>query len=99
MNSRSRDSNPDQYTCREVGRVLQAYLDGEVDADSARLVASHLESCLNCGFEAATLRRICKSLRRVELDLDPAAVDRLRRFGEGLIDGGPAGRPDVAAND
>lgn len=49
-------------TCREVGRVLQAYLDGHVDELTARRVARHLEMCRRCGMEASTYAEIKRSL-------------------------------------
>lgn len=80
-------TGPDEYTCRQVAKVLQSYLDGEVEADVARRVANHVEKCVNCGYEAETLRRICESIARQSPPLDTEAVDRIRRFGEDLAHG------------
>ena len=56
-----RPSQP-MMTCGDVGKLLQFYLDGELDdARSARLV-THLDDCRRCGLEADTYRRIKHSL-------------------------------------
>lgn len=73
-------------TCREVGRVLQAYLDGHVDELTARRVARHLEMCRRCGMEASTYAEIKRSLARRGADVDPVVVERLRDFGTQLIE-------------
>lgn len=56
-----------------VARVLQAYLDGEVDHDTARRVGAHLGVCRRCGMKADTYRAIKSSLART------AAMDDLTR--------------------
>ena len=58
-----------------VARVLQAYLDGEVDEGTARRVSAHLHLCRRCGMKAATYRAIKASLART----GPAADDLTRR--------------------
>lgn len=69
--------------CRKAARLLQSYLDGELDEVAARRVAAHLEACRRCGLEAATYSEIKRALTRhgaVPAD----AVERLRAFGEHL---------------
>ena len=75
-----------RMNCMQVARVLQAYLDGEVDEATARRVAVHLEDCRRCGLEAALYREVKKSLARREMP-DAQAVARLRAFGESLLTG------------
>ncbi len=73
--------------CREVGKVLQSYLDGELDDADAPLVAAHLDKCRDCGLEAATYDRIKAALAQpMPEGADPEAIERLRRFGQGLAD-------------
>jgi anti-sigma factor (TIGR02949 family) len=84
----------DVASCLEVGSVLQAYLDGEVDEVTARRVARHLEACRRCGLEAATYTDIKDALARRSSAVPEDAVDRLRRFGERLIE-----HPDAAADE
>lgn len=71
--------------CREVGKVLQTYLDGELDDADALLVAAHLDECRDCGLESASYDRIKAALAQpMPEGTDPEAIARLRSFGEGL---------------
>ncbi len=84
---------PDVASCLHVTRVLQSYLDGNVDNLTARRVARHLELCRRCGLEAQTYAKIKESLaRRGAPEVNPAAVARLRAFGAGLADQGQTDR-------
>ena len=74
--------------CMRVGKVLQQYLDGELDATTASEVLSHLEECKNCGLEAETYRRLKSSVGRSG-EPDVEALDRLRAFADELAAGGP----------
>lgn len=77
----------DIASCREVGHVLQTYLDGELDELAAARITRHLKLCRRCGMEATTYAEIKASLsRRGTRHVDPTAVDRLRAFGEELIE-------------
>ncbi len=71
-------------SCMQVMRVLQSYLDGEIDEVTARRVANHLDACRRCGLEAATYREIKAALRRRTAPLDRAAAASLRAFGAAL---------------
>jgi anti-sigma factor RsiW len=72
--------------CPEVARVLQRYLDGEVDAHTLRLVSAHLEDCRRCGLEVETYTALKQALHRVG---GPPAepVERLRAFAARLAEG------------
>jgi anti-sigma factor RsiW len=76
-----------QLSCKQVGQVLQAYLDDELDEDAARKVAAHLEDCRRCGLEAETYEALKASLRRGPSGLADEPVARLREFGERLARG------------
>jgi anti-sigma factor RsiW len=89
---------PRPITCAEVGAVLQAYLDDEIDEIATRRVTHHLEDCLRCGMEVVTYRRIKESLGRRGPDLDPASMARLRAFGERLAAGDVADPGDAPAS-
>jgi anti-sigma factor RsiW len=78
---------PKQMSCRQVGKVLQTYLDDELDDDAARKVAAHLEDCRRCGLEAETYDALKESLRRGPAGLADEPVARLRDFGERLARG------------
>jgi anti-sigma factor RsiW len=71
-------------TCREVGKLLQRYLDGETNERATAKVAEHLEDCRRCGLEAAVYREIKAALARQAPALPETMLDRLRRFGEDL---------------
>jgi anti-sigma factor RsiW len=78
--------------CPEVGRTLQAYLDGRVDDDWAARVEAHLEHCRRCGMEAAAYRQLKAALARQELTLQEETLANLRAFAARLASGEvPAG--------
>lgn len=71
--------------CAEVGRVLQGYLDGELDDNGAELVAAHLDDCRLCGLESAAYERIKAALAQpMPEGADPDAIERLRQFGQNI---------------
>ncbi|MER6090345.1 anti-sigma factor family protein [Streptomyces bluensis] len=80
-------------SCAQVVRVLQAYLDGEMDDVTALRVRAHLDDCRDCGLEARTYREIKNALVRQERP-DARAVARLRGFGESLLQPAPGDRRD-----
>ena len=70
--------------CRELGKVLQSYLDGDLEPDFADKIAAHLEDCRKCGLDFAAYRQIKDSLAAKTSEVDPEAVARLRRLGNEL---------------
>ncbi len=82
-------STADMASCREVARVMHAYLDRELDEHTAKRVGKHLEVCRRCGLEVATYTEIKRALERQTSPVDPAALDRLRAFGDSLAAGDP----------
>lgn len=78
-----------QMSCAEVMEVLQAYLDGEVDAASARQVAGHLSNCDRCDTESQVYARIRASLAVRQIEVDPQVLASLTEFGRNLARGGP----------
>ncbi|MGH9180268.1 MAG: zf-HC2 domain-containing protein [Acidimicrobiales bacterium] len=75
--------------CREVGRMLQAFLDHEVDDLTGGRVARHLGLCRTCGMEAAVYTEIKAALTRRGAPVDPEVVRHLRHFSEQLASSGP----------
>ena len=76
-------------TCREMGKWLQHYLDGELDGPTSEQVQDHLLTCVRCGLEFDTYERIVDALHETAdespaLITDEVAVERLRRFAEEL---------------
>ncbi len=79
--------NRAELDCKEVGQVLQGYLDGELDDRDAPAVQAHLEKCRKCGLEASAYDRIKAALAQpMPEDVDPEAIARLRAFGAELTD-------------
>ncbi len=71
-----------ELSCDDVMEVLQSYLDGETDADTARKVASHLDDCTDCDLESSVYQNIRVSLSVNKAPIDPVVLDSLRHFGE-----------------
>ncbi len=81
-----------KLTCHQVGKVLQAYLDGEVPDATSRQVELHLRACRRCGMEAATYERMRSAFAERRPEMDDETVARLRQFVEWLTQDGPAQR-------
>jgi anti-sigma factor RsiW len=83
------DDLREMRTCHRLGRWLQHYLDGELDAATTAEVRRHLETCVRCGLEVDTYARITTALREAGGDApaligDEVALERLRRFADEL---------------
>lgn len=76
--------------CHRVRKVLQSYLDGELDDRHAGMVAAHLDQCDRCGIEAELYEQVRASLQRLRSAPDPDALARLRQFADAV----PAAVPD-----
>jgi anti-sigma factor (TIGR02949 family) len=65
----------DRYTCEEVFRRMNDYLDRELGPPEVERVRDHLERCIACAseyrFEEALLSEVRSKLRRVVM---PAAL-------------------------
>lgn len=72
--------------CTHVARVLQSYLDGEIDSATADRVAAHLDVCRGCGLEASTYRELKEALAR-NRPPETETLERLRRFADDLARG------------
>ena len=77
--------------CLAVARVLQAYLDGEIDEATTRRVSAHLEHCRRCGMKAATYRAIKTSLARSGEGWDELTRRRLEDFAHRVGQGQAGG--------
>ena len=85
---------PDRpMSCRQVGRLLQRYLDSDLDEVTARRITRHLEDCRRCGLEAAVYTEIKSTLAQRGAVLPAAILARLRDFGEQLAREGPPDWP------
>ncbi len=87
---RFRTWNETHIGCMAVARMLQAYIDGEVDEATARRVGAHLEVCRRCGMKADTFRAIKASLVRGG-GWDDLTRRRLEEFARRVGHDRPAG--------
>ncbi|MGI9577801.1 MAG: anti-sigma factor family protein [Microthrixaceae bacterium] len=90
---RRSDSNAPAMGCAHVGKIVQSYLDSELDDETARLVSAHLDECRRCGLEASVYRDLKAALAH-RTDPPTESVDRLRSFGHQLASGEISGDPD-----
>jgi anti-sigma factor (TIGR02949 family) len=72
-------------SCEEILEVLQSYLDGETDEETAKQVAVHLGECTECDRESQLYRRIKSSLISRRRPVDPEILNALHEFGDELI--------------
>jgi len=77
---------PPSRECARVGRVMQRYLDDEIDLVMAQRVAAHLEVCRHCGLAAATYRELKAALARQAVP-NGDVIARLREFADQLASG------------
>jgi len=75
-------TRPDEMSCRQAAKVLQSFLDGELDSDRSSSLEHHLEACRDCGLELETYEEIKAALSRRSFELPPDVMQRLRRFGD-----------------
>lgn len=71
-------------SCRQLGPVLQSYLDGEIDPADIEIIKGHLEACRDCGLEAETYTAIKQSLNLRQTTVPDAVLARLHEFSESL---------------
>ena len=90
---RRRTADQRLLDCKQVARVLQAYLNGDLDGFDAWRVTTHLEDCRRCGLEAATIRQIKRALAG-RYQPAPETVARLRAFCDDLLQGELESRGD-----
>jgi len=84
MNVVGRGDGP--MNCETVGKLLQRYLDGELDAPRGRRLAEHLEVCRHCGLDADAYTQVKVALAHSS-EVPPSMVARLQEFGRSLLDG------------
>lgn len=75
------------FSCDDVMEVLQSYLDGETDAETARKVVAHLDDCENCDLESKVYQDIKSSLASRTDTVDPLVMSALQDFSNRLVHG------------
>lgn len=73
-----------ELSCRVVGRLVQAYLDGEIADDRVVAIADHLDRCVRCGRDADGYRWLKLRLGTLAPPLAPDELARLRSFADSL---------------
>lgn len=73
--------------CGDVMEVLQSYLDGETDVETARKVAEHLGECEDCDLESKVYLDIKTSLVSRTDTVDPVVMSALQDFSNRLVHG------------
>jgi anti-sigma factor (TIGR02949 family) len=78
--------HPHDPPCEEALDLLEPYVDGELSADDAARLRSHLERCPSCATELELAARIQRELRALpELDCPPEVLERVQRAGRGEV--------------
>jgi len=76
--------------CVEVGRVLQRYLDGDLDESTRTRVAGHLAVCRRCGLDEQAYSEIKTALARHGDTIPTEPIDRLRAFADHIASANPS---------
>lgn len=70
---------PDRFTCEDVFRRLDTYLDRELSAEELKLVQEHLETCAMCAgeyrFEESFIEGVREKVKRI--DMPEGLMDRI----------------------
>lgn len=76
-----------------MARLVQTYLDGELDLERAEAVASHLERCDRCGPDAELLEAVRHALAGLAVLVDRDAACRSADHREARDPQRTTGRP------
>ena len=68
----------------EVRRVINGFVDNQLEDGFAAKIAEHLDECRRCGLSAEVYADIKQSLQSKPPTIDDAAIERLREFGSEL---------------
>ena len=86
----------DRYTCEQVFRRLDDYLDRELDAEEIERVEQHLATCEECAseyeFESAVLARMKEKMRRIQAP--PSAIEAVRAVLRSHVEDAEEGEGD-----
>jgi anti-sigma factor (TIGR02949 family) len=80
----------DRYTCEDVFRQLDAYMDRELSADDVRRLEEHLDTCATCTaehkFESSLLQGLKDKVRRIAVP--PNLMGKISRLIADQPEGG-----------
>jgi hypothetical protein len=74
-------------SCRQVGKIIQRFLDAELDEVTTDKMAEHLEDCRRCGMAADVYLEIKASIGRNAPVVPEEALTRLQEFSWDLVRG------------
>jgi mycothiol system anti-sigma-R factor len=70
---------PDRFTCEDVFRRLDTWLDRELSPEELKLVQEHLETCAMCAgeyrFEESFIEGVRQKMKRI--DMPDGLMDRI----------------------
>lgn len=72
-------------SCRKAMKVMQAYLDGEVEENVAKKVAKHLNACEDCDKESLVFKKIKASLANRPENVNQEILNSLSAFTQDLV--------------
>lgn len=75
--------------CRRAGRLLQAYIDGELADTQVQTVADHLARCADCALDARLVVAVKQALAELAVPIDRAVIARLETYASTLVHGEP----------
>lgn len=78
----------DAISCRQLGPVLQSYIDDEAHELDVEAIRRHLEACRNCGLEYDTYIELKERLSRQTPAVPADVTQRLLDFSRKLEESG-----------
>jgi len=72
-------------SCIQVARVIQRYLDDQLDEGTAQDVVRHLKACRRCGLDVDSYRAMKFTLAQSSRAAPPERVERLTSFVAQLV--------------
>lgn len=90
----------DRYTCEQVFRLLDQYVDRELAAGEVTRVEQHLATCAQCAaeyrFESTLLEGLKEKIRHIEVPR--SAVEKVESVLKAYLDSEPNDGNDGAGN-
>ncbi len=74
------------FDCSKAAADLQSYLDGEIGAETASKISSHLRQCVGCKTEAVKFERIKLALQRQNAPVNAEIIENLQQFASNIAD-------------
>lgn len=72
-------------SCLEAARLIDGYIDGEIDEATCAKIVYHLEICRECGMEAELYMQIKIAVGRHRTSVSAESLAKLREYARGLV--------------